>query len=42
MSASQRICQIFATLIVLVIIFGTMIDCAGMAGKVLSFMAGGE
>lgn len=42
MTASQRLCQMLATLIVLVIIFGTMIDCTGMAGKIISFVAGGE
>lgn len=42
MTASQRLCQIFATLIALTFILGTMIDCAGMAGRAISFMAGGE
>lgn len=41
MTISQRLCQVFATMVAAVIILGTLIDCAGMAGKVASVMVGG-
>lgn len=42
MTITQRICQVFATVIVLIVIFGTMIDCAGLAGKVAVTLMGVE
>lgn len=38
MTLSQRICQIFAALVLAVILTGTVIDCAGFAGKVGGFI----
>lgn len=42
MTASQRICQAFAALVFAVAIMGTVIDCAGMAGKVAGTLMGVE
>lgn len=37
MTASQRLCQIFAALTLIVILMGTVINCAGFAGKVAGY-----